>query len=53
MAGLVPKQLFLLVLALAFGLILADHLTSPSLMRPVAPGQLGNACAPCGAPCPE
>jgi hypothetical protein len=46
-----PKILFLAVLLVFLGLVLADHLTSPSLSVPSAPAGLGNACAPCGAPC--
>ena len=46
-----PKTVFLLVLVGFFGLVLLDHLTSPSLSSVGAPAGLGGACAPCGAPC--
>jgi hypothetical protein len=46
-----PKTVFLLVLIGFFGLMLLDHLTSPSLSSVSAPAALGNGCAPCGAPC--
>ena len=34
-----------------FALAIADHMTSPVLSDIGAPSDLGNACAPCGAPC--
>jgi hypothetical protein len=46
-----PKPLFLKVLLLFFMLIVADHLTSPTMRSTGAPADIGNACAPCGAPC--
>ena len=43
------------VIALVIGLaaIFADHLSSPSIGRPVSPENFAGACAPCGAPCPS
>jgi hypothetical protein len=46
-----PKPFFLTVLLLFFMLIIADHLTSPTMRSTGAPADIGNACAPCGAPC--
>jgi hypothetical protein len=46
-----PKTLFIVTMTLFFGLVLVDHLTSPTLQSTGAPSDLGNACAPCGAPC--
>ena len=43
------------VAALLVGLaaIVTDHLSSPSIGRPVSPEDFAGACAPCGAPCPS
>ena len=46
-----PKAIFLITLFLIIGLVITDHMTSPTLTATAAPSELGNACAPCGAPC--
>ena len=38
-------------LSVLFAVAISDHLTSPALLNLGAPTELGNACAPCGAPC--
>jgi len=38
-------------LSVLFAVAISDHLTSPALSNLGAPTELGNACAPCGAPC--
>ena len=48
-----PRALYALALLALFLLAIADHLTSPVLSSLAAPTELGNACAPCGAPCTE
>ena len=48
-----PRSLYALALLALFLLAIGDHLTSLVLSSPVAPTELGNACAPCGAPCIE
>ena len=48
-----PKIIYMLVLLVSSGLVLSDHLTSRSMAGLGAPSDLGNACAPCGAPCAE
>lgn len=53
MVNLSPKVIYLLVLLSAAGLAMGDHLTSRSMAGLGAPSELGNACAPCGAPCTE
>ena len=53
MARLTPKFVYLLVLLAGLGLAAGDHLTSRSMAGLGAPNDLGNACAPCGAPCVE
>ena len=53
MARLTPKFVYLLVLLAGLGLAAGDHLTNLSMAGLGAPSDLGNACAPCGAPCVE
>jgi len=53
MARLTPKVIYLLVLLAGAIVVLGDHLTSRSLSGLGAPGDLGGACAPCGAPCTD
>ena len=48
-----PKFAYILVLLTGFALAMGDHLTSRSMAGLGAPSDLGNACAPCGAPCTE
>jgi hypothetical protein len=47
------RFVYALVLVLGLAAILADHLMSPSIGRPVSPEDFLGACAPCGAPCPS
>jgi hypothetical protein len=42
-----------IVLVVGLAAILTDHLSSPSIGRPVSPEDFAGACAPCGAPCPS
>jgi len=53
MIRLTPKFIYLIVLLAGLGLAAGDHLTSRSMAGLGAPSDLGNACAPCGAPCTE
>ena len=53
MARPIPKLIYFLVLLAGALVVVGDHLTSLSLSGPGAPGDLGGACAPCGAPCIE
>ena len=53
MARLTPKLIYVIVLLLVTGGAVADHLTSRSMSDLGSPSELGNACAPCGAPCTE
>jgi hypothetical protein len=48
-----PRSLYALALLALFLVAIGDHLTSPVLSSLAAPTELGNACAPCGAPCIE
>jgi uncharacterized membrane protein len=48
---LTPKSMFIAIIVVFIGLALIDHLQSPTLRSTGAPADLGNACAPCGAPC--
>ena len=48
-----PRSLYALALLALFLLAIGNHLTSPVLPSLAAPTELGNACAPCGAPCIE
>lgn len=47
------RLVYAIVFVIAFGALLAEHLTSPSSGRPVSPEDFAGACAPCGAPCPS
>ena len=47
------RSLYALALLALFLAAIGDHLTSPVLSSLAAPTKLGNACAPCGAPCIE
>jgi len=47
------RIVYAIVLVVGLAAILADHLTSPSIGRPVSPEDFAGACAPCGAPCPS
>jgi hypothetical protein len=47
------RIVYVLVLIVALGAIVADHLASPSSARAVSPEDFAGACAPCGAPCPS
>ena len=53
MVRLTPKIIYVLVLLAGALVVVGDHLTSRSLSGLGAPGDLGSACAPCGAPCSE
>jgi len=53
MARLTPKAMYLLVILVGAIVVVGDHLTSRSLSGLGAPGDLGSACAPCGAPCAD
>ena len=53
MERLTPKFIYLIVLLAGLGFAAADHLTSRSMADLGAPSDVGNACAPCGAPCTE
>lgn len=44
---------YVIVLLIGFGALVFDHLSSPSIGRPVSPEDFAGACAPCGAPCPS
>ena len=50
---LTPKNIYMMILLLGSILLIGDHLTSPTLIDVGSPSELGNACAPCGAPCTE
>jgi hypothetical protein len=47
------RIVYAIALLVGFAAILADHLTSPSIGRPMSPEDFAGACAPCGAPCPS
>ena len=53
MAWATPKRIYVLVLLFGALVVMGDHLTSRSLSGLGAPGDLGSACAPCGAPCTD
>ena len=53
MARLTPKVIYMLVLLAGAIVVVGDHLISRSLSGLGAPGDLGGACAPCGAPCTD
>ena len=46
-----PKQIYVLIVLVGSVLLVGDHLTSAALTDLGSPSELGNACAPCGAPC--
>ena len=46
-----PKQVYVLIVLIGSVLLVGDHLTSAALTDLGSPSELGNACAPCGAPC--
>jgi len=48
-----PRLVYIAAVLVVFLMAIADHLTSPALSNLAAPTELGNACAPCGAPCPD
>ena len=45
-----PKKIYLMLIVLGAILMTFDHLTSNALTDVGSPSELGNACAPCGAP---
>ena len=51
MVRLTPKWVYAVILVIGGMFVVGDHLTSRSMAGLGAPGDLGNACAPCGAPC--
>lgn len=51
MVRLTPKWVYALILVVGGMFVVGDHLTSRSMAGLGAPSDLGNACAPCGAPC--
>lgn len=53
MTHLTPKILYVLVILAGALVVVGDHLSSRSLSGLGAPGDLGSACAPCGAPCTD
>lgn len=53
MTHLTPKILYILVFLAGALVVVGDHLSSRSLSGLGAPGDLGSACAPCGAPCTD
>ena len=46
-----PRLIFVTAVLALFAVAISDHLVSPVLSNLGAPTELGNACAPCGAPC--
>ena len=46
-----PRLIYITLLSVLFAVAISDHLTSPASSNLGAPTELGNACAPCGAPC--
>ena len=46
-----PRLIYITLLTVVFAVAISDHLMSPALSNLGAPTELGNACAPCGAPC--
>ena len=45
------RLIYITLLSVLFAVAIIDHLTSPALSNLGVPTELGNACAPCGAPC--
>ena len=48
-----PKRLYMMIVLLGAVLVIGNHLTSTALTDVGSPSDLGNACAPCGAPCTD
>ena len=48
-----PRLIYITLLSVLFAVAISDHLMSPALSDLGAPTELGNACAPCGAPCAD
>ena len=46
-----PRLIYIALFSVLFAVAISDHLVSPALSTLGAPTELGNACAPCGAPC--
>ena len=46
-------RIYLMLIVLGAILITFDHLTSNALTDVGSPSEMGNACAPCGAPCDD
>ena len=46
-----PRLFYITLLLVLFAVAISDHLMSPALSNLGAPTELGNVCAPCGAPC--
>ena len=46
-----PRLIYITLLSVLFAVAIGDHLMSPTSSNLGAPTELGNACAPCGAPC--
>ena len=46
-----PRLIYITLLSVLFAVAIGDHLMSPALSNLGAPTELGNGCAPCGAPC--
>ena len=48
-----PRLIYVTLVLVLFAVAISDHLMSPALSNLGAPTELGNACAPCGAPCAD
>jgi len=48
-----PRNIQLILFCILFFLLAIDHLTSPTTKNLAAPADGSDACAPCGAPCPQ
>ena len=48
---LTPKTIYMIIVLAGTNILIGDHLTRPALTAVGSPSELGNACAPCGAPC--
>ena len=48
-----PRLIYITLLSVLFAVAIGDHLMSPALSNLDALTELGNACAPCGAPCDD
>lgn len=53
MARPTPKLIYVLVILAGAMVVMGDHLTSRTMFGLGAPGDVGGACAPCGAPCTD